>query len=178
MGYNNLKEFPEYEYLSQMEKLALLDCTNNQIEVLHPFGKNVNLTKFYLDYNKIDSIPGHLEADGYKYFFGYYDVELFSCANNKLKLVPDVFNAKSVNVMASVDFSYNEIEGFEDGDDHRGIEQNDIADNHLEHVVENRLTRADRARQRNTVSAEPAERLQRVNIDHIDLYTRELGDVV
>ena len=127
MGYNNLKEFPEYEYLSQMEKLALLDCTNNQIEVLHPFGKNVNLTKFYLDYNKIDSIPGHLEADGYKYFFGYYDVELFSCANNKLKLVPDVFNAKSVNVMASVDFSYNEIEGFENGDDHHGINASSVS---------------------------------------------------
>lgn len=121
MGYNNLKEFPEYEYLSKMVKLALLDCTNNQIETLHPFGKNVNLTKFYLDYNKIKEIPGHLDADGYKYFFGYYDVELFSCTNNQLKLVPDVFNAKSVNVMASVDFSYNEIAGFENGDEHHGI---------------------------------------------------------
>lgn len=121
MGYNNLKEFPEYEYLSKMVKLALLDCTNNQIETLHPFGKNVNLTKFYLDYNKIKEIPGHPDADGYEYFFGYYDVELFSCTNNQLKLVPDVFNAKSVNVMASVDFSYNEIEGFENGDAHHGI---------------------------------------------------------
>ena len=121
MGYNNLEEFPEYEYLSQMVKLALLDCTNNQIKTLHPFGKNVNLTKFYLDNNKIEEIPGYPDADGYNYFFGYYDVELFSCTNNKLKLVPDVFNAKSVNVMASVDFSYNEIEGFENGDAHHGI---------------------------------------------------------
>ena len=121
MGYNNLKEFPEYEYLSKMVKLALLDCTNNQIETLHPFGKNVNLTKFYLDNNQIQEIPGQLDVDGYKYFFGYYDVELFSCTNNKLKLVPDVFNAKSVNVMASVDFSYNEIVGFENGDAHHGI---------------------------------------------------------
>jgi Leucine-rich repeat (LRR) protein len=121
MGYNNLKEFPEYEYLSKMVKLALLDCTNNQIETLHPFGKNVNLTKFYLDNNQIKEIPGQLDEDGYKYFFGYYDVELFSCTNNKLKLVPDVFNAKSVNVMSSVDFSYNEIVGFENGDAHHGI---------------------------------------------------------
>ena len=121
MGYNNLEEFPEYEYLSQMVKLALLDCTNNQIKTLHPFGKNVNLTKFYLDNNKIEEIPGYPDEDGYNYFFGYYDVELFSCTNNKLKLVPDVFNAKSVNVMASVDFSYNEIEGFENGDAHHGI---------------------------------------------------------
>lgn len=121
MGYNNLKEFPEYEYLSKMVKLALLDCTNNQIETLHPFGKNVNLTKVYLDYNRIKEIPGQLDDDGYKYFFGYYDVELFSCTNNLLKQVPDVFNAKSVNVMASVDFSYNEIMGFENGDAHHGI---------------------------------------------------------
>jgi Leucine-rich repeat (LRR) protein len=104
-----------------MTKLALLDCTNNEIETLHPFGKNVNLTKFYLDNNKITEIPGKLEDDEYRYFFGYYDVELFSCTHNQLKLVPDVFNAKSVNVMASVDFSYNQIEGFENGDDHKGI---------------------------------------------------------
>lgn len=121
MGYNNLKEFPEHKYLSKMVKLALLDCTNNQIETLHPFGKNVNLTKFYLDNNKITAIPGHLEEDGYKYFFGYYDVELFSCSNNLLTKVPDVFNAKSVNIMASVDFSYNLIDGFENGDEHHGI---------------------------------------------------------
>ena len=121
MGYNNLKEFPEYEHLSKMVKLGLLDCTNNQIETLHPFGKNVNLTKFYLDNNKITKIPGHREADGYEYFFGYYDVELFSCSNNLLDSVPDVFNAKSVNIMASVDFSYNKIRGFENDSAHHGI---------------------------------------------------------
>ena len=125
MGYNNLKEFPEHKYLSKMVKLGLLDCTNNQIETLHPFGKNVNLTKFYLDYNNIREIPGVEDEsnpkDSCKYFFGYYDVELFSCTNNQLELVPDVFNAMSVNIMASVDFSYNNITGFENGDQHRGI---------------------------------------------------------
>ena len=122
MGYNNLKEFPPYDKLSKMSKLALLDCTNNQIETLHPFGKKVNLTKLYLDNNKITHIPGHVdEEDGNSYFFGYFDVELFSCTNNKLELVPDVFNAKSVNIMASVDFSYNNISGFENGDQHKGI---------------------------------------------------------
>ena len=45
MGYNNLEEFPDYEHLSKMVKLALLDCTNNKIKKLHPFGKNINLTK-------------------------------------------------------------------------------------------------------------------------------------
>lgn len=127
MGYNKLEEFPPYSELCKMAKLALLDCINNEITTLHPFGKNVNLTKVYLDNNNIKEIPGHLDDDGYKYFFGYYDVELFSCANNQLKLVPDVFNAKSVNVMGSVDFSYNEIEGFENGDEHHGINASSVS---------------------------------------------------
>ncbi len=128
MGYNKLKEFPEHKYLSKMVKLGLLDCTNNQIETLHPFGKNVNLVKVYLDNNKITEIPGgEPDADGYKYFFGYYDVELFSCTHNQLTKVPDVFNAKSVNIMASVDFSYNKIDGFENGNDHKGINATTIS---------------------------------------------------
>ncbi len=127
MGYNNLEEFPKYEYLSRMKKLAMLDCTNNKIKTLHPFGKGINLTKVYLDYNEIETIPSHREEDGYDYFFGYFDVELFSCTHNKLKEVPDIFNAKSVNVMASVDFSYNEITGFEHGDNHHGINATSVS---------------------------------------------------
>ncbi|MBR4997759.1 MAG: DUF4458 domain-containing protein [Bacteroidaceae bacterium] len=127
MGYNNLEEFPQYEHLSKMVKLALLDCTNNKVKTLHPFGKNVNLTKVYLDYNEIEHIPGHREDDGYDYFFGYYDVELFSCTNNKLTQVPDIFNAKSVNIMKDVDLSYNLISGFEHGDAHRGINANSVS---------------------------------------------------
>ena len=127
MGYNNLEEFPSYEHLSKMVKLALLDCTNNKIKTLHPFGKNVNLTKVYLDNNQIEHIPGHREDDGYDYFFGYYDVELFSCTNNKLTQVPDIFNAKSVNIMKDIDFSYNQITGFENGDKHRGINATSVS---------------------------------------------------
>ena len=127
MGYNNLEEFPDYDHLSKMVKLALLDCTNNKIKTLHPFGKNINLTKVYLDYNEIERIPGHREDDGYDYFFGYYDVELFSCTHNMLTEVPDVFNAKSVNIMKDVDFSYNQITGFEHGDAHRGINATSVS---------------------------------------------------
>jgi Leucine-rich repeat (LRR) protein len=127
MGYNNLEEFPSYEHLSKMVKLALLDCTNNKIKTLHPFGKNINLTKVYLDYNEIEHIPGHREEDGYDYFFGYYDVELFSCTHNKLTEVPDIFNAKSVNIMKDIDFSYNQITGFENGDKHRGINATSVS---------------------------------------------------
>ena len=81
LGYNKLKGFPEYELLKKMKKLSLLDCTNNEIETLHPFGKEVKLMKVYLDNNKITAIPS-VEENGLKYFFGWNDVENFSCSNN------------------------------------------------------------------------------------------------
>lgn len=127
MGFNNLEEFPESSDLKKMVKLGMLDCTNNQIHTLHPFGKNINLTKVYLDNNKIAAIPGELDKDGYRYFFGYFDVELFSCTYNLLTEVPDIFNAKSINVMGSVDFSYNQISGFENGDSHHGINASSVS---------------------------------------------------
>ncbi len=127
MGFNNLEEFPESADLRKMVKLGMLDCTNNQIHTLHPFGKNINLTKVYLDNNKIKKIPGELDKDGYNYFLGYFDVELFSCTYNELTEVPDIFNAKSINVMGSVDFSYNKIKGFENGDNHHGINASSVS---------------------------------------------------
>lgn len=117
MGNNNLEEFPETRYLSEMVKLGMLDCVNNQISKVHPFGKNVSLTKLFLDYNKIEEIEP--AEDGY--FCGYDDVESFTFTHNLLKEVPDIFNAKSTYVMGSIDFSYNQITGFKNGKDHRGI---------------------------------------------------------
>ena len=117
MGFNNLIEFPKEESLKKMVKLGLLDCTNNQIEKLHPFGKSVNLVKLYLDNNKIKEIPH--AADGF--FCGYNDVEIFSCSGNQITVFPNIFNAKSKYVMASVDFSNNQIREFEDGDNFRGV---------------------------------------------------------
>lgn len=131
MGFNNLKEFPDPEEaeLAQMVKLGLIDCTNNQIETLHPFGKNINLAQVYLDYNKIKSIPGDEEG----YFCGYTQLESFSATHNEITEFPDIFNAKSAYVFQSVDFSYNKIAGFENGDAFRGINasQVNLSDNYL-----------------------------------------------
>ena len=41
--------------------------------------------------------------------------------------MPDVFNAKSVNIMKDVDFSYNQITGFEHGNAHRGINATSVS---------------------------------------------------
>ena len=117
MGYNNLEEFPEYEDLKKMKMLGMLDCTNNKVHTLHPFGKEVNLVNLSLDYNEITEIPR--ADDGY--FCGYNDVESFSVSHNKLTKVPNIFNAKSIYVMKAVNFSFNQIDGCEDGDDYKGI---------------------------------------------------------
>lgn len=130
MGYNNLEEFPVHEELKKMVRLGMLDCASNKIKKVHPFGKDINLTKLYLDYNEITEIP-HAE-DGY--FFGYLDVESFTCTHNKITVFPDAFNAKSIHIMASVDFSYNQISEFENGDNFRGINvsQLNLSNNRLE----------------------------------------------
>ena len=128
MGFNNLKEFPDSSELKKMVKLGMIDCTNNQIEVLHPFGKSINLAQVYLDYNKIKTIP----ASG-GYFCGYTQLESFSASHNEMTEFPDIFNAKSAYVFQSVDFSYNKIAGFENGDAFKGVNasQINLSDNHL-----------------------------------------------
>lgn len=128
MGFNNLKEFPDSTELKKMVKLGMIDCTNNQIEVLHPFGKSINLAQVYLDYNKIKTIP----ASG-GYFCGYTQLESFSASHNEMTEFPDIFNAKSAYVFQSVDFSYNKIAGFENGDAFKGVNasQVNLSDNHL-----------------------------------------------
>lgn len=102
IGYNNLEEFPESESLQKMVKLGLLDCVHNNVSKLHAFGTNVKLSELKLDYNKIEEIPED--------FCAFTDqVEGLGFGHNKLKYIPNIFNAKSVYVMGSVDLSYNEI---------------------------------------------------------------------
>ena len=103
LGYNNLKEFPPSKSLAKMEKLGLLDCIQNQLEGrLNYFGSHVKLATLTLDYNEIEEIPDN--------FCGFTDqVETLSFAHNQLKYIPNIFDASSVYVMGSVDFSYNMI---------------------------------------------------------------------
>ena len=116
-GYNNLIETPSYDYLKRMSKLGLLDCTNNRLERVHPFGKEISLTTIYLDNNRITEI-GTAE-DGY--FCGINLMETFSCSHNRLTELPDIFTARSIYGMLSVDFSYNNISALENGDKWRGV---------------------------------------------------------
>ena len=103
LGYNNLEKFPEDGSIKNMKKLGLLDCIHNNVQgKLPPFGSDVKLATLTLDYNEITEIPEE--------FCGFTDqVETLSFAHNKLKYIPNIFDANSVYVMGSVNFSYNEI---------------------------------------------------------------------
>lgn len=106
MGYNNLKTLPNSNALQKMTKLGLLDLTHNNLtgDITQTFGQRIHFASLYLDYNQITSIP----AD----FCGFSeDVETLGFSHNKLTKIPNIFNAKSIYIMGSVDFSYNEITG-------------------------------------------------------------------
>ena len=115
MGYNNLEEFPDDAQLHKMVKFKMLDCTTNKIHTLHSFGTDIKLSTLYLDNNKITSIP-----DNFCAFTN--EVETLGFSYNELTEVPNIFNAKSIYIMNSVDFSHNKITGFAGGDDNfKGI---------------------------------------------------------
>lgn len=119
---NNLREIPES--FSNMKKLGRLDMGSNQIEKLHPLGKDILMVELYLDDNLIESIP----ADEKGYYCGTNELETFSVTYNKLRLVPDIFTAKNVRVMGSIDFSNNQITGFEnEGSGYRGMNAKSLA---------------------------------------------------
>lgn len=115
MGYNNLEEFPEDAQLRKMVEFKMLDCTTNKVHTLHSFGTDIKLSTLYLDNNKITSIP-----DDFCAFTN--EVETLGFSYNELTEVPNIFNAKSIYIMNSVDFSHNKITGFSGGDDNfKGI---------------------------------------------------------
>ena len=117
LGYNNLKETPSHEYMKRMTKIGLLDCTNNQIEIVHPFGKDICPATIYLDNNNISRL--YAAEDGY--FCGLSQMETFSCSGNKLTVLPDIFTARSIYTMGSINFSYNLISSLENGSEWRGV---------------------------------------------------------
>jgi Leucine-rich repeat (LRR) protein len=95
--------------LRNMTSLGLLDLSNNDITEVTAFGKDINLVQLHLNNNKITELR---RGEGGEPFCGMADVETFSVRNNKITEFPDIFDAKSMFGMASVDFSYNNITRF------------------------------------------------------------------
>ena len=114
LSHNNLEEFPASWALRNMLKLGLLDLANNNIKKVHAFGKEVELASLYLNNNQIEEIPADL--------CGFSDnTESLNFSYNKLKKIPNIFDASSIHVMGSVDFSNNEITGVDNAGGYKGI---------------------------------------------------------
>ena len=92
--------------MSNLKKLGLLSLSYNNIDKIYPFGSDIVMVQLYLDHNKLTEIES---VDGV--FCGMDDVENLSFSYNKLTKLPDIFTAKSLYTMASVDFSGNQITG-------------------------------------------------------------------
>jgi Leucine-rich repeat (LRR) protein len=103
--------------LRNMTSLGLLDLSNNNITEVTAFGPDINLVQLHLNFNQIESLSRGEDGEA---FCGMADVETFSVRNNRIKQFPDIFDAKSMYGMASVDFSYNDITKFE-GYDEKGL---------------------------------------------------------
>ena len=118
MNKNNLTRI-DGAGIKNMKKLGLLDLSSNKIEeITEAFGEDIGIVQLYLDNNRLSSIP--VDANGL--FFKMDDVETFSVKNNRFTEFPDIFSAKSIYVMGSVDFSYNHISGFQNaGNGYKGI---------------------------------------------------------
>lgn len=108
---NSLEELPAS--FAKMQKMGMLDLAYNKISKIHPLGKSFAPVQLYLDNNLIEELP----RDEQGYFCGYDDIENFSVRYNRLRKVPNIFSAKSKFTMVSVDFSGNEIDGFEGEED-------------------------------------------------------------
>lgn len=104
LGYNNIGPRLPKE-VSEMKKLGKIDLIYNKLEELPAFGKDVNLVQGTFDYNKIESIA----TDENGIFCGMDDVESLSFSHNELTEFPDIFDASSIYIMASINFSYNKI---------------------------------------------------------------------
>ena len=118
LGYNNIASLPTE--VSKMKKLGKIDMIYNKLTALPAFGKDVNLVQGTFDYNEIARIEK--DADGY--FCGMDDVESLSFSHNELTEFPDIFDASSIYIMASIDFSYNKISKVERT---KGINTNNLS---------------------------------------------------
>ena len=96
--------------LREMKSLGLLDLSDNKIKTVTAFGKDINLVQLHLNNNQIESLS---KGENGEAFCGMADVETFSVRNNKIKVFPDIFDAKATYGLVTVDFSYNNITHFE-----------------------------------------------------------------
>ncbi len=107
--------------LRNCERLSVLNIQNCGVSAFEaPFGKKHYFVQFFANNNNLTSLP----VDEYGYFLGYDgNTEELIFSGNKFTSMPDIFEAKSLYSMGTVDFSYNQISSFDnfDGSGYRGV---------------------------------------------------------
>lgn len=110
---NNLEKLPKS--LSNMQKLGMLDLSNNKITGLLPaLGKEFAPVQIYFDNNRITGFE-----DGV--FCMTDDLETISLSYNRLTEFPNIFTSKTDYVISSVNLAYNDIESFPSDKEFNGI---------------------------------------------------------
>ncbi|MBO5942054.1 MAG: DUF4458 domain-containing protein [Bacteroidales bacterium] len=118
---NNLEVLPKE--LKNMKKLGLLDFASNKIHTIEEaWGNDIKPVQLYLDNNRLSSFP--VDENGVFCFMD--DAETFSVRNNRFTEFPDIFDANSLYTINSIDFSYNEISGFQNGENFKGLKVNTL----------------------------------------------------
>ena len=90
--------------LSGLDKIGLIDFSDNKISSLPALGNNVSLIMCVLDDNLITHVPDD--------WFNTDDLEEISMVRNKLTVFPNMFDANSDYTVKEVDFSSNSISSF------------------------------------------------------------------
>ena len=122
VNQNSLEVIPAE--ITKMKKLGLLDFADNNIHTIEtPWGNDIKPVQLYLDGNQLSSFPVD-DATGVFCFLD--DAETFSVRDNKFTEFPDIFDAESQFTISSIDFSYNEIKGFQNGENFKGVKVNTL----------------------------------------------------
>lgn len=111
---NNLEVVPKE--IKNMKKLGMIDFTSNRIHTIEEaWGNDIKPVQLYFDDNKLSEFP----VDENGVFCYMEDAETFSVRYNEFTEFPNIFDAKSMFAIVSIDFSYNHIASFPD--DFRGV---------------------------------------------------------
>ena len=113
---NSLEVIPKE--ITNMKKLGLLDFSSNKIHTIESaWGNDIKPVQLFLDNNQLSEFP--VTSEGVFCFMD--DAETFSARNNKFTEFPDIFDAESIYTIVSIDFSYNHISGFQNGENFKGV---------------------------------------------------------
>ncbi len=115
---NNRLDAILHKDFSRFKKLGLLNMVDNEIETVERLGSDISVVQLYLDNNRIKEIP---DNEGDEKFCNMDDMETFSVTHNMLEAFPDIFDAKSIFTITSVDLSYNNISRVSGGGNFKGI---------------------------------------------------------